>query len=499
MYSDLGARPWALDHGTSAVAQEALAALPWARVAAGLKAIEDGGIGNPSEGRRVGHTWLRAPSLAPGAEEADAIRGAVREALRLASEVRAGTVRAAAGPFTRVVHIGIGGSALGPQLLVDAVGGGGLPVHVVDTIDPDGLQRVLLALGDALVTTLVLVVSKSGGTVETMGGLDVISGALVAAGCAPARHLVAVTMSGSSLHQRAGREGWLAVLPLWDWVGGRFAATSVAGLLPLALSGGDVPALLAGAAAMDAWGRERPGEDPASVLAALWWVGGRQHGRTHMALLPYADRLAHLARFAQQLVMESLGKPVVGGHEGIVVFGHKGSTDQHAILQHLQEGPDDTLTVLLQVLAGSHEGEVPAGVAAGDQLQAMLLGTRRALSSAGRSVVVLTVPRVDAYVVGGLVAWIERAVSTYALLAGLNAYDQPGVEGGKLASKAILKAREALLARLGAGAATAPTLGEGLDLDALELGWLLDRLVATGCVQSEGEGSGRRYVLGVAR
>lgn len=483
-------RPWSLVLPSCEPTPVEVAHLPWDRVRRALAAIESGAVANATEGRRVGHVWLRAPHLAPEGWMRAAIEGCVDDVLRLADQVHRGEVRAEAGPFTHVLQVGIGGSALGPQLLVDAVRGRRLPVRVVDTLDPDGLADALRWVGDALRTTLVVVVTKSGTTIETLGGLDVLAGALREAGVDPGRHLVGVTMPDSPLHARARREGWLAVFPQWEWVGGRFASTSAAGLFPLALSGGDVRALLAGAAAMDAWTRSAL-DSPALQLAGLWWRAA-QDGRNQVALVPYAERLVFLPRFVQQLIMESLGKPVAG-RLGLVIYGHKGSTDQHAILQHLQEGPDEALTVLVQVLGTDGESQVPGGARAGDELQALLLGSRRALQSAGRPVAVLTVPKLDAYVIGGLVACFEGVVAALGELSGLNAFDQPGVEAGKRASREVIAARDRLMDRLSDVPRTAAELVDGLHVDPVEIAWLLDRAAATGRAEATGEGGERRW------
>jgi glucose-6-phosphate isomerase len=193
------------------------------------------------------------------------------------------------------------------------------------------------------------------------------------------------------------------------------------------------------------------------MLALAWHAAGGGHGAKDMVILPYKDRLSLLSRYLQQLVMESLGKErdldgnVV--HQGIAVYGNKGSTDQHAYVQQLREGVANFFVTFVEVLR-DREGaaiEVEEGVTSGDYLHGFLLGTRRALFEAGRSSLTLTVPRVDAAAVGALIALYERAVGLYASLVNVNAYHQPGVEAGKQAAAAVLELQRAVMRSLRVG------------------------------------------------
>jgi len=174
-----------------------------------------------------------------------------------------------------------------------------------------------------------------------------------------------------------------------------------------------------------------------------------------MVILPYKDRLALFSRYLQQLVMESLGKEkdldgrVV--HQGLAVYGNKGSTDQHAYVQQLRDGLPNFFATFIEVMK-DREGagiEVEEGVTAGDFLHGFLLGTRRALYENGRGSITLTVDEVDPFSVGMLIALYERAVGLYAFLVNVNAYHQPGVEAGKKAAASVLDLQARLLAELG--------------------------------------------------
>lgn len=402
-----------------------------------MESLEAGGIANPDEQRMVGHYWLRAPELAPTHAIRDDITGAVTAIRAFARSVHRGGVVGSGGRFEHVAHVGIGGSALGPQLLCEALSGthDRLAVHVLDNSDPDGVDRLLARLEGSLDRTLVSVVSKSGWTPTTRALLDELRIAYHRAGLPFGRHAVATTMPGSALDALAVEEGWLACFPLWEWVGGRTSISSAVGLLPAALLGADVDALLAGAATMDRLTRSRePLANPAALLAATWYIVGRGRGERNLVVLPYRDRLALFPRYLQQLVMESIGKrldrhgEVV--HQGLTVYGNKGSTDQHAYVQQLRDGPRDFIALLIGVhteRAGDLV-ELEAGLTLGDHLFGSLQGTRRALWQRGRDSITITIPRLDERSLGALVALHERAVGLYAELIDVNAYHQPGVD-----------------------------------------------------------------------
>jgi glucose-6-phosphate isomerase len=421
--------------------------------------LESGAIANPDEGRRVGHYWLRAPELAPDPETRRAIEGTVTSILDFAADVHAARVRPErARRFSSVLVIGIGGSALGPRFVSEALGGLGdrMRMYFVDNTDPDGIDRVLDAIED-LGETLTIVISKSGGTKETRNGMIEVEAAYARLGLTFARHAVAVTGEGSALDRSATSAGFLARFPMWDWVGGRTSELSAVGLLPAALQGIDVRAMLAGARDMDAATREpRTRDNPAALLCLAWYSATGGQGKKDMVLLPYKDRLELFSRYLQQLVMESLGKRLdLNGKEvcqGIAVYGNKGSTDQHAYVQQLRDGLDNFFVTFIEVLQDRalQRGvvEVEPGVTSGDYLSGFLQGTRQALTEAGRESITITIHAVDAASIGRLIALYERTVGLYAHLVNINAYHQPGVEAGKKAAEAVLQLQAKVLAAL---------------------------------------------------
>ncbi len=429
---------------------------------AAMQALEAGAIANKDEHRRVGHYWLRDPARAPDAETTAQIRDSWERIESFAADVRSGTVSASDGqPFTDVLLIGIGGSALGPQLLSDALGG---RLFVLDNTDPDGITRTLAAL-PSLAHTLVLVTSKSGSTAETRNGMLEVHAACTRAGLDFGQQAVAITGVGSKLDKLASEQNWRARFPLWDWVGGRTSVLAPVGLVPAALLGLDWRALLRGAAAMDEATRNPDiRSNPAAMLAFAWFTLTNGRGEKAMVVLPYADRLVLLSKYLQQLVMESLGKRQDRqGKEvlqGITVYGNKGSTDQHAYVQQLRDGLPDFFASFVRVLGSKADRgaiEVEPGVTSGDCLDGFYQGTRNALADGGRRSVTITIDHLDAENLGAVLALFERTVGLYAELIDINAYHQPGVEAGKQAARTVLDLQGKLVAAV---TSTPQTLAE---------------------------------------
>lgn len=457
-----------------------------------MKALEAGAIANPDEGRMVGHYWLRDSKLAPDAALKQEIDETLEATLKFAGEVQAGTVTAANGQkFTRVLVVGIGGSALGPQLVAHAITPDNPPLAIsfLDNTDPDGIDRVLAQIGEQLATTLTLVISKSGGTKETRNGMLEAEAAYKAAGIDFAKHAVAVTGDGSALDQHAKAQGWLAMFPMWDWVGGRTSIMSAVGTIAAALQGVDVRQFLAGAAAMDAETRSRPARENAAMLLALMWHhAGKGKGLKDMVVLPYKDRLVLFSKYLQQLVMESLGKEhdLDGNivNQGIAVYGNKGSTDQHAYVQQLRDGVNNFFATFIEVQkARDCVGfEVEPGFTSGDYLQGFLRGTRKALAEKERESITLSITEINAFSLGMLIALFERAVSFYASLVNINAYHQPGVEAGKKAATEFLAQLAQVRTTLTASktSTTAESLALALGLDAEDVFHMLNHLAANG-------------------
>ena len=259
----------------------------------------------------------------------------------------------------------------------------------------------------------------------------------------------------SKLEAIAEREGWLAIFPMRDWVGGRTSELSPVGLVAAALQGIDIKAMLQGAKAMDALTRKHSLKDnPAALLAMAWYAAGHGRGEKDMVILPYKDSLLLFSRYLQQLIMESLGKEKdLDGNvvnQGIAVYGNKGSTDQHAYVQQLREGVNNFFLTFIEVLEDRTRDfvEIEPGITSGDYLKGFLLGTRTALNDKQRGSITITIPKVDECIVGALIALYERAVSIYASLVNINAYHQPGVEAGKKAAASVLDVQKKVVQTL---------------------------------------------------
>ncbi len=463
--SHLAIEPEDLD-ALAGLAQKALAE---------MRALEGGQEVNTDEGRQVGHYWLRAPELAPQKEYTEDIRRVQKDIEHFCSQVHSGAIAPERERYFRyLLVVGIGGSALGPQFLYNAFRSAHqkMPTWFFDNTDPDGFATTLSEIPN-LAETLVVVISKSGGTRETANGMKIAQRAFSTVGLSFARHAVAVTGEGSLLDSYAKEQKWISRFPLWDWVGGRTSVSGVVGLLPLGLQGSDTKSFLEGMAHMDELTRgDSYSSNPALLLALGWYKATGGKGEKAMVVLPYKDRLLLCSRYLQQLVMESLGKEsdrkgkIV--HQGITVYGNKGSTDQHAYIQQLREGLNDFFVTFLEVyrdvsaLSDYHVAQEDAQVAlsslvseelsdemnAGDYLAGFLHGTRKALSENKRESITISLQDVTEYYVGMLLALFERAVGFYASFVDINAYHQPGVEAGKKAAAEILVLQHNLLSTL---------------------------------------------------
>jgi glucose-6-phosphate isomerase len=426
-----------------------------------MAALESGSIANRDEDRMVGHYWLRAAGLAPTPEIGAGIRAMRRHVAAFADDIRRGIIQGAGGTFTDILHIGIGGSALGPRLLGDVhiQRGHRLRLHVMDNADPDTLCTLLAVLADRLDQTLVIVASKSGTTPTPRRLLAEMISRYDRARVDFPRHAAAITSEGSLLDAQAAEQGWLARFPLWDWVGGRTSITAATGLLPAAILGADIDAFLDGGAAMDRLTRgAETSRNPAMLLALMWHWAGKGLGSRDMVVLPYRDRLAELPRYLQQLVMESLGKgldragrPV---HQGLTVYGNRGEPDQHAFLQQLRDGRDDAFVTFIGVHAGEAASRHPVARSSDDptfddHLFANLIGTRDALTGSGRPSITILLDRLDLRSLGALIALFERAVGLYAELININAYHQPGVVTD--AAGGVLRLQGTVVRHLGRG------------------------------------------------
>lgn len=418
-----------------------------------MEDLENGALVNLDEERMVGHYWLRNASIAPTEKIAMDIESSLASICDFTEQIHSGKIAAASGKrFKHLIVAGIGGSQLGFQFLAEAMKSGAEKMipHTIDNSDPEGIETLLAKIGDELSETLVIFISKSGGTVEVKNMIIEVKAVFAKKDIPFEKHFVAITMARSSMHKMAEDEKWLAVFPTWDWVGGRVSVMSSVGLLPLSLLGVHITQLLDGAKAMDILTREKDAmHNPAMLLAVIWNYFLTEKKITTMVTLPYKDRLSFFSRYLQQLVMESLGKEKTRRgnkiHAGLTVYGNKGSTDQHAYVQQLREGVRDFFTIFFLVKK-DRGGKAPivnhSTITTGDYLWAFGLGTQQALFERGRESVLITMDEITPNTLGGLIALFERAVGFYASMLNINAYNQPGVEAGKVCAEDIVTLQE---------------------------------------------------------
>jgi len=386
-----------------------------------------------------------------------------------------------------LVVLGIGGSALGSIALQTALRSpmhnllpaerrGGARLFVMDNVDPVQFGALLDWLEGQLDRTVFNVITKSGETAETAAQFLIVRDLLVRRlGTDRAKRQILVTTDpkGGTMRKIVDAEGY-ASLPVPAGVGGRFSVLSPVGLLPAAMCGIDIRALLAGAAEMDRRvSRPALRENPAAILAVIHWLLYQKQKRLHV-MMPYAHALKDLADWYRQLWAESLGKQhALDGREvyvGPTPIKALGATDQHSQIQLYREGPNDKVITFLAVRRFGRDVEIPAapesagplgylgGSSMAKLLEAERQATQQALLASRRPCLTVFFPQVDERSVGQFIYLYECATSIAGMLFGVNAYDQPAVQLGKEYTFALM-GREGY-------EATARELTEQLQVDA---------------------------------
>ncbi|MFB6256768.1 MAG: glucose-6-phosphate isomerase [Haloplanus sp.] len=362
-------------------------------------------------------------------------------ALNLPTTADPDAVRAAVDGFddpAAVLTVGIGGSALGAATL-SAVLGGATDHHVLDNVDPAGVDRLLDSL--PLADTVVHVVSRSGTTAETLANFLVVREAMARAGVDWTERTVVTTGADGNLRNLADRHD-LPALEVPAGVPGRFSVLSTVALPVAALAGADIDALLDGARAEADALTGSLFESPAYAYGAACYALERR-GAGVNAVMPYAESLESFAEWFTQLWAESLGKDAVGQTPVRAL----GATDQHSQLQLYRAGPRDKLVTLVRPRDGP---DVPipetdldglaylGGGSLGDLLDAEFEATEASLAAANCPNVRIEVDRLDAHGVGELLYGMEAACVLYGELAGVETFTQPAVEWGKRAARGLL-------------------------------------------------------------
>ena len=447
---------------------------PWSRAdvevmldlarASGVEAARDrmfaGEVVNASEGRPALHMALRSPAGADYRAQGEPVSGAV-EAMRssmraFAWAVRSGARTGVAGrPFRTIVHIGIGGSDLGPRFLWEALKplDPQIELRFVANVDPAELAQALTGLDPA--ETMIVTVSKTFTTLETLTNAQAARAWLRASlGPASDAHLDAVSAAPDKA--QAFGVPFDQIFAFWDWVGGRYSIWSAVGLSCAVGLGYEVfERLLTGANAMDEHFRTAPLGDNAPVRLALAHLFNRNGlDRPIRAVVPYAQRLRLFAAFLQQLEMESNGKRVTADGApaphatAASVFGDAGTNGQHAFFQLLHQGTDIIPVDILAVRRGA-EGDPAAQTKllanAIAQAEALMVGrpaaetpdAQRAFPGDRPSSFIL-IEQLDPERLGALIALYEHKVFVEGVLWDINSFDQWGVELGKTLANQVL-------------------------------------------------------------
>ncbi|MEP6633746.1 MAG: glucose-6-phosphate isomerase [Luteimonas sp.] len=409
-----------------------------------LRRLADGGIVNSTEHRAALHTALRGEvSNSEPARAASAQARAART--RMAAMVDA----LSASAVTDIVSVGIGGSDLGPRLVVDALSGapaGRFRVHFLSNVDGSAAQRVLAELDPA--RTAAILISKTFGTQETL-----LNGAIVRDWLGGSDRVYAVSANA----ERVGAFGIAAerILPMWDWVGGRYSLWSAVGFpIALAIGMAGFEALLKGATEMDAHALSAPIDRNIPAWHALTAVWNRAAlGAATQAVLPYDERLKLLPNYLQQLVMESLGKSArldgapMREQTVPVWWGGAGTDTQHSFFQALHQGTQIVPADFIGVVRGddpysSNRSALLANLLA--QTEALANGQVDAdphhAYSGNRPSTLWLLDALSPRSLGMLIAAYEHSVYLQSVLWGINAFDQFGVELGKQVAGRLLPA-----------------------------------------------------------
>jgi glucose-6-phosphate isomerase len=353
--------------------------------------------------------------------------------------------------WENIVVLGIGGSALGGIALKDALLG---QYHYLDkkphlffldNIDPESIVQLFNTI--KLERSLFVVISKSGGTVEPMALYNVVREKLSKAKIKDIKkHLVFITDPENGILRTAGEKEKIEMFGIPSKVGGRFSVLSSVGLVPAALAGIDISALIKGAKKMrDIVKKTNPEKNPALILATLQFIMDRERSKPITVMMPYGNPLFRFGDWYKQLLAESIGKNIKTGPTPITALG---TTDQHSQLQLFNEGPDNKWFIFLHVIR--HKNDIRLGNNSPEKigflnnkkmseiLDAAYSGTSEALADNKCPNITLDISEVNAENLGGLFMLFELQVALLGLLYKVDAFNQPGVEKSKQLTKQIL-------------------------------------------------------------
>lgn len=380
------------------------------------------------------HAWAQAPYDL-------GVINLVKEMAALIAESRIQTI----------LWLGIGGSSLGPRVIKEVFETSQTPeLLILDTIDPAVLNEELKLINWK--RTMVVIASKSGGTLEPMAAFFVVRSMLKEKIGEEefAKHIIAITDPTEGVLRTLAREEGYHTLPIEPGIGGRYSIVTPIGLLPLAVLGGDMDAFVRGMKEMDTRCQEKDArKNPAALLAAVQFLLDTKKSYLIRVIMPYSTRLQSLGRWEQQLIAESLGKTEAYGPSPLAGIG---TQDQHSMLQQWMQGRRVAWHVFIRETKKEHltVDDVPIpelqylqGKELGSILDALYEGTAQSLLQGKRPSVTLTLPELDAYHLGQLFFLFMAEVVLLGKLYRVDPYGQPGVELGKKIAKGVLVGNEA--------------------------------------------------------
>ena len=361
--------------------------------------------------------------------------------------------------FTDLVTVGIGGSDLGPRahyFALEKFLKPGRHVHFISNVDPDDAAAVLKPLD--LSRTLVIAVSKSGTTLETLTNEEIVRAKFKAAGLDPKNHFVSVSMQGTPMDNK---NNYLECFYIWDWIGGRFCSTSMcAGIMLSFAFGFDIFwEFLKGAHAMDQAALKPEINQNLPLLAALIGIWNRNFlHHTDLAIIPYAQALHRYPAHLQQLDMESDGKQIdqkgqsVDFETGPVIWGEPGTNAQHSFFQLLHQGTTPVPIFMIGFKKSQYNEDLNfEGTSSQEKLLSNLFAQSLALATGqnsdnpnkffpgNRSTHILLGEQLTPFALGALLSFYENKVAFQGFIWGINSFDQEGVQLGKLLANKLIQ------------------------------------------------------------
>lgn len=427
-----------------------------------MHAMQNGGVinkieGFASENRMVLHTAMRDLFMNPISSEA-AHRASTLEKKECDKLKEFITKLDRENKYTDLIQIGIGGSDLGPRALYVATCAFQKPnrrVHFISNVDPDDAAAILKSIDPS--KTLVVVVSKSGSTLETLTNEEIARNYFRTNGCDPKNHFIAVTGEKSPMDNPSH---YLASFYIWDYIGGRYSATSMVGAVTLSFALGfdQFTKILKGAHEMDRIALKPDVHQNLPLLSALLGIWNRNflHHPT-VAVLPYSQALLRFAAHLQQCNMESNGKRIdkhgnpVDFDTGPIIWGEPGTNGQHSFYQHLHQGTHVVPIEFIGFQESQYQSDLNVqGTTSQEKLLSNLFAQSIALAKGqkndnpnkvfpgNRPNRILLARRLDPFTLGSLLAYYEHTIAFQGFCWDINSFDQEGVQLGKILANKII-------------------------------------------------------------